>query len=104
MNTSHSTPVRPTARVFAEHKRDDMQRFAEYDMRQPEKKDEDDKEETLFNGLLGILDLEPGDPIVNPPVGLTFKSCSTFVEDANKASHHIKELMSECPSSHLLPG
>ena len=55
------------AKVSAEHERDDI---AECVMQQRSVKDE---KETLFKILLHVLDLEPTDPIVHPPVTL----CST---------------------------
>ena len=85
----------PITKLFAEHKRDDIQRFGECVMQLHSVEGE---EETLFKKLLHFLDLEPTDPVVNPPVTLMFNSRSTFMEDANRASENIKQSKGECLS------
>ncbi|KAJ2929103.1 hypothetical protein H1R20_g7989, partial [Candolleomyces eurysporus] len=90
---SHSTPVRPFERVYAEHKRDDMQKFAKYNLQQPSKEDEEDLdqyEKKCFKRLLDLIGLDSTNP-PSPTPTLEFSSRSTFVDDANRASQWIKQ-------------
>ena len=97
---SHSTPLRPLPNLYAEHKRDDMQNYAAYNVYQPSEEDRkkpEQYEEERFNALLNLLDLDSADPILNPSATSTpgFNSRTTFVNDANRASRIIKQAKSE---------